>query len=115
MNLRQLDLFITRDPKRLYEWILEANEKTTECWPIAEAADVRKAIKCYCLMFSQGILSLEEFLSNVLDQDCTSYENLDLRQLIDVEIDYGRLRTMKAVTDQEMISVMRPGWNKVFQ
>ena len=61
---------VSRDPKELYDWIVELNEKSGRFAALCEDIDKKNEVKALCVLFSRREISFHDFIYHV--------ENLDL-------------------------------------
>lgn len=60
---------VSRDPKVLYNWIVEMNDASHEFSYLDDDGDKRKEVKVLCLLFAERKLSFHDFMWHVLDLD----------------------------------------------
>lgn len=67
---------ISRDPKELYEWIVELNQKSGSFAALSEDTDKRRDVKALCFLFSLKEISFHDFLYHVEDLDIFYHKDL---------------------------------------
>jgi hypothetical protein len=115
MNLEQFEPLVPRDPKVIYDWIIDANADSEEVGGcITNDIECRRALKSLCLLFCDGKISFAQLYYNILNYDVCTTKELDPRKLLQLKIDDNYER-MSMISEEDLKSARVPGWNNVFK
>lgn len=116
-NWEEIERTITRDPKKLYKWVRNCNEKNGDFMPLADDYDNVRQVRAMCILVSSRKMSVQDFLSHLVNLDLFSvydkhYFPLVKHRVPEIKLDFKNFPVLPQAAIDEITSTK--AWAKVF-